>query len=81
MSKHKAKQGSWLLVLQVGTGQYFPPLPCHWPLGPGPLDDDGGLLSGVGVRLLCSEPPHGTAMGSHPKLDVTFYLLPYIVYL
>ena len=66
MSKHKAKQGSWLLVLQVGTGQYFPPLPCHWPLGPGPLDDDGGWLSGVGVRLLCSKPPHGTAMGSHP---------------
>ena len=34
----QAKQGSWLLVLQVGFG------PCHWPLGPGPLDDDDGWV-------------------------------------
>ena len=25
------------------------------------------MMSGVGVRLLCSKPPQSTAMGSHPR--------------
>ena len=31
-----------------------------------PTPAGGELMSGVGVRLLRSKPPHGTAMGSHP---------------
>ena len=64
LTKLKAEPWSWLLVLQVGFCPHFHPLPCHWPLGSEPLDDDDGWVSGVGVRLLWSKPPNSTAMGS-----------------